>query len=226
MTIMKDKLKSGSGVFKGLIKTSGDVADKMLDKSAVVVTDMMKHMTGLISKLSDDIGLMANRILQMEERIGLMADRIVKTEAMMAQLTASLTNKDLNVLPDMSLSKRSPVTTLLEVTASEASWSRGPELKIAGNPYSYLLYISRDPLFQNGSTVVTRIDDTNAYEMAWQRSINALKEGAGHKQQNKTGALVISIAVKSIDEHGQVSALSNSIDVIVDDTHLAGNTAT
>ena len=97
---MKDKLKTGGGVFKGLIKTGGEVADKMLDKGADVATDMMKHVTGLISKLSDDIGLMAKRILTMEERIGLMADRIVKTEQLMANLTAKLANKDLPISTD------------------------------------------------------------------------------------------------------------------------------
>ena len=61
----------------------------MLDKSTDVATAMMNNMTGLISKLSDDIGVMANRILSMEERIGLMADRIVKTEELMAKLTAA-----------------------------------------------------------------------------------------------------------------------------------------
>lgn len=214
---MKDKLKTSGEVIKGLIKTGGDVADKVLDKSTDVATAMMNNMTGLISKLSDDIGLMANRILTMEERIGLMADRIVKTEAVMAKLTSTLANKDFDLSSDQSLERGALQTAFLDISDTEASAISGPRLTITGDPKSYLLYVSTGPLFRDGSTVVSHINDTTDYDKVWKRSINAIRGLRKSTKNNKEKATIVAVAVKLITENNQISALSNSVDVRVYD---------
>lgn len=212
---MKDKLQSGSEAFKGLLKTGADVADKVLDKGTDVATAMMSNMTGLISKLSDDIGVMADRILTTEEKIGLMADRVVKTEELMAKLTATLANKDLDLSSAKLVESDALHTVLIHVTDSEASTNTAPKLSISGDPKRYLLYVSRDPLFRDGLTVVSQVNAANDYESAWKRSINALnrlREDTNNNQQNVT---VVAVAVKTISGDDRLSALSNSVDVTV-----------
>ena len=212
---MKDKLNIGSKVLKGLIKTGGDVADKALDKGRDVATVMMNNMTVLISKLADDIGVMANRVLTMEERIGLMADRMVRTEELMAKWTASLANKDLDLSSGDSVAKRASQTTVLSMSATEVSGNTAPELMISGNPDIYLLYVATSPFFQDSSTVVSHIKDTNGYDVAWRRSINAIRGLAKNVKENKGEAIIVSVAVKTATETNQISTLSNSIDVTV-----------
>ena len=212
---MKDKLKTGGEVIKGMLKTGGDVADKVLEKGTDVATAMMSNMTGLISKLSDDIGVMANRILTMEERIGLMADRVVKTEELMAKLTATLANKDLDLSTDKSAGKVTLPTVVLSISDTEASANSGPRLTISGNPKNYLLYVSTGPLFQDGSTVVSQITDTNDYATAWKRSINAIRKLQQSMKNSKEEAIIVAVAVKTVGENNLISVLSNSIDVRV-----------
>ncbi len=214
---MKDKLKTGGEVIKGLIKTGGEVADKVIDKSTDVATAMMNNMTGLISKLSDDIGVMANRILTMEERIGLMADRIVKTEELMAKLTATLANKNLDFSYDKAATKESQQTVVLNISPTEVSGNRGPVLKMTGDPKNYLLYVSTSPLFQDGSTIISQINDDYNYDRAWKRSINALRGLRKDTNKNKEQTTIVAVAVKTVAENNLISALSNSVDVTVYD---------
>lgn len=215
ISTMKDKIQTGSDAFKGLLKTGAEVADKVLDKGTDVATAMMNNMTGLISKLADDIGVMADRILATEEKIGEMADRIVKTEELMAKLTATLANKNLDLSPDSAVERYAVQTALLHTAATEASAQSGPKLSISGDPQSYLLYLSSNPLFREGSTVVTRIENPSDYDTAWRRSINALsgmRSDAPSKQKN---TMVVAVAVKTLTDEARLSALSNSIDVTV-----------
>lgn len=212
---MKDKLTTGGEVFKGLIKTSGEVADKMLDKGSDVATDMMKHTSILISKLADDIGIMADRILTMEERIGLMADRIVKTEELMAQLTSTLANKKTDHSVDSVNTPGDATMVTLSVSTTNAYFDHGPALTISGAPRHYILFVSTDPLFQDGRTVATQILDENDYQRAWQRSLDALRAQSNDSRGGETESLVVSIAVRTISEKNQISGLSNSVDVTV-----------
>ncbi len=217
LELMKDKLESGGDAIKNLIKTGGDVADKMLDKGTDIATGMMNGMTGLISKLSDDIGAMANRILTMEERIGLMADRIVKTEELMAKLTATLAGKDFVLPSDKTEANGTSETVVISTDATEASKSIGPRLMITGDPRNYLLYVSTSPLFQDGSTVISRVSEVNEYERAWKRSMIAIRELAKNTSKDVEEATIVCIAVKTLAEDNQLSALSNSVDVRVHD---------
>lgn len=213
---MKDKLKAGSEVLKGMIETGGKVAEKVLDTGTDVATDMMNNMSGLISKLSDDIGLMANRILTMEERIGLMADRIVKTEELMAKLTATLANKEFEPSTETSDEKGALRSIVLNLASTKVTENSGPELIITGDSTDYLLYVSTNPLFQEGSTVVSHINDTNDYHTAWKRSISAIR-GLRKKtnKNNEDEAMVVAVAVKTVAENKRISTLSNSVDVTV-----------
>jgi hypothetical protein len=219
---MKNKLKEKGDALKGLIKTGGDVMDKALEKSCDVLTIMMNNMTGLISKLSDDIGSMADRILAMEERIGkmadrigLMADRIVHTEELMAKLTATLADKDF----DPSLAKRPGKEALqppeLIIPATSLSAVSFPELRISGDPDVYLLYVSANPLFREDATVVTRITGGKNFESSWRRSVKAIRDMEDRSARSKSGFVTVSIAVKTISDHRVISPLSNSIDITV-----------
>jgi hypothetical protein len=216
---MKDKIKSGGDVLRGLIKTSGDVADKALDKSSDLAQVMMHSMSGLISKLSDDIGIMANRILTMEERIGLMADRILKTEELMASLTAAMANKELDLPSNARLPPPAGQIPVLFIRAEEATADRSPAVRITGNPAAYLLCVSPSPLFAESATVVTRVQGVRQLDAAWRRSVGAIEAAIKEKRDRSDSRLVVSVAVRAIDHEGQASGLSNSVEIRVPPTH-------
>ena len=189
--------------------------DKALDKSSDIATLMTNNMTGLISKLSDDIGVMANRILSMEERIGMMADRIVHTEELMAKLTASLADKELD-LPRRELSRTGAIMPpLISVATTRISEVSTPEMSITGNPDVHLLYVSATPLFSEGHTVISRINSADDYLGSWRRSIEAIKR-MDNQGAKKTGeSMVVSVAVKTVIDDHRISPLSNSVEVTV-----------
>ncbi len=214
---MKDKLKSGGDAIKSAIKAGGEIADKVLDKGTDVATAMMNHTAGLISKLSDDIGVMADRILATEDKIGSMADRVVRTEELMAKLTATLAGKDLDLSPLSKASKDTSQTVVIRTEATEASGSIGPKLIITGDPRNYLMYVSTSPLFQDGRTVISKVTDETEYDAAWKRSIIAVREVAKDDSSDDTEPTVVSLAVKTITEDSRLSAFSNSVDVQVYD---------
>ena len=145
------------GIFKGLLETGSGVVGKAMDKGSDVASAMMAHMAGLISKLSDDIGVMADRILTMEERIGLMADRMVKTEELMAKLTATLANRPLDLSSSASTTEQALGPPLLSLSTTQCARSSPPRLQIAGNPRNYLLYLSASPLLRDDDTARTPI---------------------------------------------------------------------
>lgn len=215
---MKDKLKTGGDAIKSMVKTGGDVADRILDKSSDVASELINHSSRLISKLSDDIGIMANRILTMEERIGFMADRIVKTEELMAKLTATLADKDFEVpgaKPDEPPHLKPPV---LHVAAPDGSPHHAPELRISGNPQNYIIYVSTTPLFPEGNTIASEVNDAEDLKKAWKRSISALRNlTQPERTEISHRSLVVCVAVRQITEDQQLSALSNSVDVELDE---------
>lgn len=203
-------IKTSGEVTKGLIKTGGDIADKMLGKGGDVAAAMMK----LTSKLSDDIGVMADRILTMADKIGEMADRIERTEVLTAKLTAALADKELDTAPAGSGEKGADPAPMLEVDPSGATEYGGPALSISGDPDHYLLYVSATPLFQEGGTVISRVKDARDYDSAWRRSIDAIGRGREHPGRG-SAALTVSVAVKAVAVNGRTTALSNSVDIVV-----------
>jgi len=195
-----------------MIKQSGSVANNIIDTGESSFSEMVQ----LTSKLSDDIGQMANRILEMADKIGEMADRIVKTEEILAQLLENMTAGGQNGLNSDDLIERldrieqlaeGEFASVLSIEETLAFSGFGPELSISNNPKSYMLYISYNGLFSEGKTMVTRVDvdESGSYNSAWENSVNTLTES------NTTDTL--SIAVKAISESGAVSPLSNSVQI-------------
>jgi len=212
---MKDKLKTGGEAFKGMIKTGGGVVEKALDKSSDVATLMVNSVTALISKMSDDIGVMADRILTMEERIGSMADRMVHTEKLMAKLTATLVDKDLEVSFESPAREGALQPPVLVVSTTRISEESVPELTVVGDPAAYLLYVSSSPLFRDGATVVSRIENSDDYPVSWKRSVEAIMGAEQQGAKRESEPIIISVAVKVVSGALEISPFSNSIDVAV-----------
>jgi len=189
--------------------------DKALDKSSDVAAHMIDSTTGLISKLSDDIGIMADRVLTMEQRIGLMADRIVHTEKLMAKLTATLAGKELDVSLENLTPEPPSQPPLLDVPTTKVSEEQVPVLNMKGDPTDYLLYLSLAPFFPDGGTVVSRIKDAGDYPVAWKRGVEAISRSATHAAGESADLTKISVAVKTVSDAGDISPISNSIDVTV-----------
>lgn len=210
-----------SGLLRGLVDNGSSMMGKAMDKGTDVAMAMMTHLSGLIAKLSDDIGLMADRILMMEERIGLMADRILKTEALMANLTAALADKELarpdRTEPPVWVPGSAPAPLplqppLLSLAVSQVTAIAPPSIQISGDPPVVLLYVSTSPAFRDGETVVSRVQGPAEQAAAWQRSVQTL--APVDPPQGRQGPTILSLAVRAVtDEQGILSPLSNSVDV-------------
>jgi hypothetical protein len=217
LKMKKDKRQKSDGMLKGLIKTSGGVVNRAIDKGGDLAAAMMDQTAALISKLSDDIGVMADRILTMEERIGFMADRIVKTEELMAKLTAALANKELQ-LPRGGLAAHGPSPTpLLSLEPAEASRASLPDLRISGDPSVYLLLVSTSPEFPEGSTVVSKVETPEDLRIAWRRSLSAIIKVSDDAKAVEPEPISVSVAVKTVGGGQRVSLPSNSIDLTISD---------
>ena len=209
----KDKRQKRGGTLKGLIKTGGDVVDKAIDKGGELATAIMDQSATLISKLSDDIGTMADRILTMEERIGAMADRIVKTEELMAKLTAALADKQLELPAGPPAGNEPPQTPLLSLDATKVSRASLPDLQISGDPSVYLLHVSTSPRFAEDNTVISKIATPKDLGMAWQRSLSALS--GANESAAQTAPASVCIAVQTVGRDQRVSQRSNSVDLTI-----------
>jgi hypothetical protein len=212
---MKDKIKDKGDALKGLIKTGGNVMDKALDKSSEVAALMIDNTTKLTSKLSDDIGIMADRILTMEQRIGNMADRIVHTEELMAKLAATLANKELDVAFARPSDQPGSGPALLYIDVDRIGTDAVPDLRISGDPQIYMLYVSSSPIFRDDSTIVSRVAKAGDLTVGWQRSVRSLFESRGKGEKGNAKPMVVSVAVRTAAGGGQLSPLSNSVDVTI-----------
>jgi len=213
----KDKRQKTGGMLKGLIKTSSGVMDKAMDKGGDLAAAMMDHTAALISKLSDDVGIMADRILTMEERVGSMADRIVKTEELMAKLTAAMANKELE-LPAGGPAGNGPLRPpLLSLDATKVSRASLPDLQISGDPSVFLLHVSSTPRFAEGSTVISKVATPKELGTAWRRSLSAITEPSGNATETEAEPVSVSVAVKTVGRDQRVSPLSNSVDLTIHD---------
>jgi hypothetical protein len=195
------------------LATSSSVVGKAMDKGSDVAMVMMNHIAELISKLSDDIGVMADRILTMEERIGSMADRIVRTEELMAKLTATMADKELDLSNGATSSARASEPPLLSLGADQVSRAAPPVLRISGDPDDFLLYISTNPVFPPGATVISRISTPADRTTAWQRSLQALASPEQTASMTQHDPFVLCLAVKVVADDQRVSELSNSVNV-------------
>jgi hypothetical protein len=213
----KDKRQKTGGMLKGLIKTGGDVMDKAMDKGGDLAAAMMDQTAALISKLSDDVGSMADRILTMEERIGLMADRIVRTEELMAKLTATLANKELELPAGGSTGEGPFHPPLLSLGSTGVSRASPPDLQISGDPSVFLLHVSSTSRFAEGSTVISKVATPEELGLAWYRSLSAIIEPSGNATKKGAEPVSVSVAVKTVGPDQRVSPLSNSVDLTIHD---------
>jgi len=138
----------------------------------------------LISKLSDDIGLMADRILVMADKIGEMSDRIVHTEELLAELNKNNTNA--NTVPTVVISSNSQSVLYANQTPNFTLNTEAPQM---------LIYISSSLTMQS-DTISVLVNNPSDLEQQW----SELKTLA---HNNK-----IYIAVKTIDGN-TISSLSN-----------------
>lgn len=161
-----------------------DIKDEM-DKLNISVVDQQK----LVSKLSDDIGLMADRILEM-------SDRIVTTEDLLAQtLTTLLAN------PELSGESSANATALTSPSDNTiVGVSIAPTITMIPAATVYLLYASTTPTFSAGNTISIYIDSNEALTQKWSQVASF------------AGSTTIYIAVKRINGN-TISSLSNGVKV-------------
>jgi len=137
----------------------------------------------LISKLSDDIGLMADRILVMADKIGEMSDRIVHTEELLADLN---NNSSDSTTPTLLISADS--NTVLYA-------NQVPEFSMNIQAPQMLIYVSSSLTMQT-NTISILVNNSSDLEQQW----SELKTLASNNK--------IYIAVKTIDGN-TISSLSN-----------------
>ena len=163
-------------------------ADTTCDSVATVNTSIeslnttVENQQALVSKLSDDIGLMS--------------DRIVETEKLLADTLIVLTgNSDLG-----SSSSTSGVALTKPLDGSTVSKTTAPTIELSTNSSKYLLYASTEPTFNDTTTISLYIESTNGLSTSWNQVVNFIDSGT-----------TVYIAVKSIDENNKISSLSNGV---------------
>jgi len=136
----------------------------------------------LVSKLSDDIGLMADRILVMADKIGEMSDRIVHTEELLADLS---TNNAITVQTILISADNHTVLYANQV----------PEFTLNTEASQMLIYVSSSLTMQS-DTITILVNNPSDLAQQW----SELKTLANNNK--------IYIAVKTIDGN-VISSLSN-----------------
>jgi hypothetical protein len=84
-----------------------------------------------------------------------------------------------------------------------------------GDQAVHLLYVSTSPLFSDGATVVSRLEDVDDYPVSWRRSIQAIRATENHGAKRESETIVVSVAVRIVSDAVDISPFSNSIDVTV-----------
>ena len=184
---MKNKLISAFLVMTILFSSSVD--------AALYSSDTAKAILQLISKLSDDIGKMADRIGEMSDdigkmadRIGEMSDRIVHTEELMAKLTVDLADR-----------QNGTANTIIITSSNTKLYNPEdiPSFNINKPTKQILVYFSPNLNFTT-NTIAILVNTSNFQEIVQQW--DEIKKLA---KNNK-----INIAIKTINGN-TVSSLSN-----------------
>ena len=158
---------------------------------------------------------MAERILKTEQQIGNMADRIVHTEELMAKLTATLANRDLDIVSAKPSDPVGSVPPLLSVRNHRIDADAVPELAIMGRPENYVLYISSSPLFREDDTVVSWVTSADDLPGFWRRSISSFHDARARPSEKNVEPMMVSVAVRITIDGARLSPLSNSVDLTV-----------
>ncbi len=142
----------------------------------------------LITRLSTDIGEMADRIVEM-------ADRIVATEVLLADSLALLVAN-----PDFAGTSSSN-GAVLKLSGDAQQTAIAPEITILPDTSFYLIYASDVPTFTAGNTISLYVDSTDALSSKWSQIVAF-----------GTGKSAIYLAVKRI-EGSTISTISNGVKV-------------
>ena len=142
----------------------------------------------LVTKLSGDIGLMADRIVAM-------ADRIVATEELLAQSLTLLVNN-----PDFAGTSSSNGTALTSPIDNAILTSTAPAITTIPAASIYLLYASTTPTFSAGNTISLYVDSAGALDSKWAQIVTY------------ANGETIYLAVKRIDG-STISSISNGVKV-------------
>jgi hypothetical protein len=162
-------------------------------------TSLATQMMTLMSKLSDDIGIMADRILdmageigEMADKIGVMADRIVHTEEMMAQLTL-----DMATLTTNAGQTPQTQTTVIISNAANNVLNTGdiPAFTTTLATEDMLVYVS-STMSMSTNTISVLVTPDETLESKWAELQTLAKDGK------------IYLAIKTIDGNN-ISSLSN-----------------
>ncbi|MBT5934442.1 hypothetical protein [Sulfurimonas sp.] len=162
-------------------------------KSATAVSlEMLK----LMSKMSDDIGIMADDIGIMADRILTMADKIVHTEQLMADLILDVAELNTKIV-DKDISITNTTLLLSSTNQTNTTFHVAPTLVVNAEASEYIIYVSSN-ITMNTNTISIIVHNLNELQNNW-------AELSTISQNNK-----IYISVKSI-ENNIISSVSNTV---------------
>lgn len=175
-----------TSMVEGMTETSNNMIDTAGETSV--------EMLSLMSKLSDDIGIMADRILIMADKIGEMADRIVATEQLMADLVQNLQSNALG-----NTTSEAPSVILQTPYGSIVQDGQLPEITLSNNAPEYLLYVS-PTIIMDSNAISVLIKNPSDLDRFWPMLLDIAEEDH------------LFIAVKGINNN-TISSLSNIIKI-------------
>lgn len=189
------KLKLAAIFFALTLLLSSNATASFFNTTTTITTEMIT----LISKLSDDIGIMADRILdmageigKMADKIGVMADRIVHTEEMMAQLTLDMATLSANT---SQTSQTIPTLILANAGSSTLGIDEAPAFTSSISTDEMLIYVSSS-IGMNTNTISVLVTPNDPLTSKWKELQTLAQDGK------------IYIAAKTIDGN-TISSLSN-----------------
>lgn len=189
------KLKLAAIFFALTLLLSSNATASFFNTTTTITTEMIT----LISKLSDDIGIMADRILdmageigKMADKIGVMADRIVHTEEMMAQLTIDMATLSANT---SQASQTTPTLMLANTGSSTLGIDEAPAFTSSISTDEMLIYVSSS-IGMNTNTISVLVTPNDPLTSKWKELQTLAQDGK------------IYIAAKTIDGN-TISSLSN-----------------
>jgi hypothetical protein len=193
-------VNSQASFLSDMMREMGSVANNMVDGMTSTSNNMVTQagntasgMMDLMSKLSDDIGLMADRIGVMADRIGEMADRIVETEQLMADMVVELQENT------FGNNDNDQTTSVILLTESGTTVFDGeiPEISTSDQSNEYQLFVSKN-FGMDSNTVSFLIKSHEDLEELWPTMTEI------------TNSEQLYIAVKTITGN-TISNLSNSV---------------
>lgn len=152
--------------------TAKDANASILDPFEAAVLASLQTIETVVLGLSNDIGLMADRILEMADKIGDMSDRIVHTEELIVAASSN------NVITSLIISP---------VEGAQVYTSIPVEIALSSGKTEYILYMSNNADMSGSTNALVQNGDTST---AWSRVADYV-----------TGSKIY-ISIKTVDETG------------------------